>query len=171
MLRSRLVSFSLDKPPTHPPKPHFAWPLRALAWALRRVSVFIAVIAIAQRGLLRRAHGVEWSLEGTCKSCGRCCENLMLPRGRLADAPFIVWLRRFWHEGVNDFYPKQMMIDSSAGLLQAYGCRNWTADRRCARYALRPLVCRAYPALSLLDRPTPSPHCGYSVRPALRVVE
>jgi hypothetical protein len=170
VISSRVVPFSLDKPITHPPKPRFGWPLRSLAFLLRRIAVFVAVIAIWQRVFLRRVHGVEWTLEGSCKSCGRCCENLMLRVGKGSDWPIVIWLRRFWHEGVNDFYPKQLVIETSAGPLQAYGCRNWTADRRCARYSLRPLVCRAYPALSLLDRPVPAEHCGYRVRPSLEIL-
>ncbi|MCC6807182.1 MAG: YkgJ family cysteine cluster protein [Deltaproteobacteria bacterium] len=165
------MPFQLDAPLAHPPKPHFAWPLRALAFCLRRVAVFIAIIGVWQRVILRRAHGIEWTLDGTCKSCGRCCENLMLPSGKLASWRIVVWLRRFWHEGVNDFYPKAMFIESEGRSFQAYGCRNWTAEKTCARYTLRPFVCRVYPALALLDRPTPAQHCGYRVRERLRVVE
>jgi hypothetical protein len=136
----------------------------ALAFVLRRLTVLTAIIAMWQRGLLRRVHGTEWRLEGRCQSCGRCCENLLLPLGSRSSARAVVWIRRFWHEAVNDFYPKPLVLESDEGALQPYGCRNFTADRKCSRYALRPFVCRAYPALALLDRPQPRAHCGYKVR-------
>jgi hypothetical protein len=153
----------VPRPPLHhPPRRHFSWPLRALAFVLRRFAVLVAIVAVWQRTLLRRRRRTGWQLRGDCKSCGRCCDNFMLPSAGSGSA-LVRWLRAFWHEGVFDFYPRGWSVEGPDGPLAAYGCRNLTADRRCARYGLRPFVCRAYPALALYERPAPRAHCGFVV--------
>ena len=73
------------------------------------------------------------------------------------------WLRDFWHECVFDFYAKGNTLEHGSQRFAAYGCHNFGADRRCSRYALRPFVCRAYPALALRERPVVREHCGLRV--------
>jgi Fe-S-cluster containining protein len=72
-------------------------------------------------------------------------------------------LREFWHECVFDFYRKDLALEHGTQHFATYGCHNFTADRRCSRDGLRPVVCRAYPALALSDRPVVRAHCGLQV--------
>jgi len=153
--------FSLDRRLAPPKRLAAPWPVRVAAASMRRFAVLVAILAIAQRSLLRR--GLRWKLTGECKSCGRCCENLLLDVGDDDDSAVVRGLRRFWHETVFDFYPKVNVLDQNGGRYRAYGCRNFTAERTCSRYALRPFVCRAYPALALKERPHPKAHCGFKV--------
>jgi hypothetical protein len=145
----------------HPERRVFPWYLRLLAWPLRRAAVGVAVLAVAQRRVLRSLRGLPWKLQGDCRSCGRCCENLLLEVSN--ENSLSAALRNFWHECVFDFYRKGNVLEDGAQRYATYGCHNFTSDRRCAKYALRPLVCRAYPALALFDRPTPRAHCGFKV--------
>lgn len=154
--------FDLGRREAPPPRPRLHLALRPLAWLLRRAAVAIALVAMTQRPLLRALGRTQWRLSGSCRSCGRCCDNLLLPAAP-SSRPWVASVRRFWHEQVFDFYPKPMQLEHGSDQFLAYGCRNLTADRRCARYALRPLICRAYPALALYSTPAPKPHCGYSV--------
>lgn len=143
------------------PRPRVNLLLRALAWALRRLAVLVAMMAVAQRHVLRSTHRLNWKLEGSCGSCGNCCENLLLPVD--TKSPLVTALRRYWHEVVFDFFPRDFQLENEGKQFASYGCRNFTAERTCSKHRLRPFVCRAYPALALFDAPQPKPHCGYQL--------
>lgn len=154
------MAFSLN-PPAPPPRPNVTMALRLLAYLLRRAAVLVAVIAVQQRRWLRAWQRLPWQLQGTCRSCGSCCENLLLPvpqQGGVVRA-----LRRYWHEVVFDFYPRGFALQQGGVEYASYGCRNFNTQRQCDRYSLRPFVCRAYPALSLFDEPIIKQHCGYDL--------
>ena len=116
---------------------------------------------MVQRRVIRGLHRPGWRMTGACKSCGSCCENLLIEVGD--DPRARSWLRDFWHECVFDFYAKGNTLEHGSQRFAAYGCHNFGADRRCSRYALRPFVCRAYPALALRERPVVREHCGLRV--------
>lgn len=109
-------------------------------------------------------------LDFHCTQCGRCCEELWLP---LAMSEAVDWLRDGnpvavfcqaipWPGEPADSdeaaqYKRARSFAAMAGALpvrvlvslaapQGNHCPNLQADKRCAIYARRPSVCRAYPA-------------------------
>jgi hypothetical protein len=101
----------------------------------------------------------QWQLAGSCRKCGRCCQEIyvraterQLASGWFIDLTirWISWLFNFIH----------LRTEAERGYL-VFTCRSKLADGRCGDYFWRPNICRNYPLVDYFDRPTVFPDCGF----------
>jgi len=134
--------------------------------ALKRVALcgFRAGLA-AQRAWRRSRGDTPWTLGGSCRRSGGCCEAPAIAAGR---AVFTVAAARrlflAWQRHVNGF---ELVSTDARARLFVFRCTHFDrATRSCDSYGSRPGMCRDYPRL-LLFQPNPEllPGCGYRAIP------
>ncbi len=103
--------------------------------------------------------------KGTCKGCGKCCENIYVNHGK---SGFIKTREEFERLKIfHSFYRGLVLIgEDELGLL--FKCKHLDSKtRKCKIHFLRPPVCRNYPMEEIFKMGgTLSPDCGYGFEPA-----
>lgn len=104
----------------------------------------------------------RWQLEGQCKRCGICCQEIYLKiTPRQLSSKLFTNLAIKWISWVFDFI--LIKIDYENYYL-VWTCKHKLVDGRCGNYFWRPSVCRNYPLVDYFDEPKFIPGCGYSAR-------
>ncbi|OGC25129.1 hypothetical protein A2291_07035 [candidate division WOR-1 bacterium RIFOXYB2_FULL_42_35] len=101
----------------------------------------------------------RWKIEGKCKQCGICCEEILLkatPR-QLSSKLFMDIAIR-WISWLFDFI--LLRVDYENGYL-VWTCKHRCPDGKCGNYFWRPNVCRNYPLLDYFEEPKFLPDCGF----------
>jgi hypothetical protein len=135
-----------------------------LLCAVKRVALWCYRVDLA---LHRAWHRGErpWTLEGSCRRSGACCEAPALAVGRLTwSMPNVRRLFLAWQRRVNGF---ELVSADARARLFVFRCTHYDRERRsCDSYGSRPGVCRDYPC-NLMWQPAPEllPPCGYRARP------
>ena len=134
--------------------------------AVKRVALWNFRVNLAAARALRRLRGERpWTLQGSCRRSGACCEAPAIAVGRLVwSLPSARRLFFAWHRRVNGF----ALVSTDAGARAfVFRCTHYdAADRSCDSYDSRPGMCRDYPRF-LLWQPNPEmlPPCGYRATP------
>ena len=112
--------------------------------------------------LVRKPFKTQWTLEGKCKKCGKCCRDIGLTISpKLLKSRFTTEIVIRWVSWVFDFYLKHIQYDSC---LLVFGCKNQNPDGSCKVYKWRPNICRNYPIVDYLDKPVLYDFCGYRAK-------
>jgi hypothetical protein len=107
----------------------------------------------------------RWRLDGKCKKCGSCCQEIYLKiTPRQHASKFFTGLAVKWISWLFDFILLRADPDN---YYLIFTCKHRQADGRCGNYFWRPSVCRNYPLLDYFDEPKTLPGCGYSAKPVL----
>jgi uncharacterized protein len=133
---------------------------------VKRVALWSFRADLAFHRALRRARGERpWTLGGTCRRSGACCEAPAIAVGRLTwSLPSVRRLFLAWQRRVNGF--EHVSADARAHVF-VLRCSHFDREvRSCDSYDSRPGMCRDYPRL-LLWQPNPEllPPCGYRAIP------
>ncbi|MBN2057432.1 MAG: hypothetical protein JW782_01365 [Candidatus Saganbacteria bacterium] len=105
----------------------------------------------------------HWRIEGRCKQCGICCQEIYLKitpaqmKGRLFRRIAVAWI--CW---LFDFI--YLRTDYSFNCI-VFTCRHRLSDGRCGNYFWRPSVCRNYPLTDYFTEPKLLPNCGFRAVP------
>ena len=99
-----------------------------------------------------------WEIVGTCKECGKCCEDMhvILHQGddldddgpEVRNGPHLVKLlrkRNFTVESLEITYVDGDTRLRKPKLTALVSCKNLGSNRRCKKYAKRPRFCRDFP--------------------------
>jgi len=134
--------------------------------AVKRLALWSFRAQLAADRMLRRSRSERpWSLTGSCRRSGACCEAPAIAVGRLVRSlPSARRLFLGWHRRVNGF--ELVSVDHRARVF-VFRCSHFDpATRSCDSYDSRPGMCRDYPRL-LLWQPNPEmlPPCGYRATP------
>jgi len=100
-----------------------------------------------------------WKLQGKCKQCGICCQEIYLkinPR-QLASRLFTK-LAIAWISWIYDF--KLLKVDWDNFYL-VFTCKKRRPDGKCGDYGWRPNICRNYPLVDYFEEPKFLPGCGF----------
>jgi len=126
----------------------------------RLIIIFILLDNLITQSL-KRLFKTNYRIEGKCKKCGVCCQEILLKihpnllKGELITKTVIAWIS--W---IFDFY--LLYIDRENGYL-AFSCYHRLPDGSCGNYFWRPSVCRNYPLVDYFKKPELLPGCGYKV--------
>lgn len=147
----------------------------------RRVLAELAVpFFLLDRGahrLVGQFLPTEYVLEGSCHSCGVCCEQILghppgfVRRSQKAMLVFIAFHRLFHRF-------EAVARTQDGGVL--FRCGHLQSDGRCGIYRLRPLFCRNYPVMPARGQTALPALCSYKIaaravskmqkRPSLRIL-
>ncbi|NQT29407.1 MAG: hypothetical protein HQ596_02430 [Candidatus Saganbacteria bacterium] len=104
----------------------------------------------------------HWVLEGKCKQCGKCCEEIYLKiTPRQLSSKLFAKLAIWWITWLFDFILLKVDYDNHYLI---FTCKHRKPDGRCGNYFWRPNVCRNYPLVDYFDEPKVLPGCGYKAR-------
>src|SRR5512141_1083878 len=130
--------------------------------AVKRVALWSFRANLAAHRAVRRSRGERpWTLGGSCRRSGGCCEAPAISVGRVTwSMPAVRRLFLAWQRRVNGF--DLVTTDARARLL-VFRCSHFDpATRSCDSYDSRPGMCRDYPRLLLWQaNPEMLPGCGY----------
>jgi len=137
-----------------------------LRYAVKRVALWSFRANLAAHRAMRRARGERpWTLGGSCRRSGACCEAPAIAVGRLTRSlPSVRRLFLAWQRRVNGF--ELVSVDARARVF-VFRCSHFDlATRSCDSYGSRPGMCRDYPRLLLWQaNPEMLPPCGYRATP------
>ncbi|OGB87816.1 hypothetical protein A3J44_00035 [candidate division WOR-1 bacterium RIFCSPHIGHO2_02_FULL_45_12] len=101
----------------------------------------------------------RWRLEGKCKQCGACCQEIYLKiTPRQLSSKLFTALAVKWIGWVFDFILLRVDYDN---YYLVWTCKHKQAGGRCGNYFWRPSVCRNFPLVDYFDEPGFIPGCGY----------
>lgn len=124
------------------------------------IKSFIKEFFSALRNILRRAfHHILYRRAGICNNCGRCCRHVYLRNGGDLISSFDDYLEMLMEsEKLKRF---QVKGRDEQGYLY-FACNMVGSDNKCKDYHHRPLMCRAYPDLTMiLYDAVPKEDCGF----------
>jgi hypothetical protein len=134
--------------------------------AVKRVALWNFGANLAAARALRRLRGERpWTLRGSCRRSGACCEAPAIAAGRLVwSLPSARRVFLAWHRRVNGFI---LVSTDARARAFVFRCSHYdAATRSCDSYDSRPGMCRDYPRLLLWQAsPELFPPCGYRVTP------
>jgi len=105
----------------------------------------------------------QWKLEGSCKQCGKCCEEIYLKATpRQLSSKFFSGLAIKWITWLFDFILLKIDYDN---FYLIFTCKHRRADGKCGNYFWRPNVCRNYPLVDYFEQPKVLPGCGFCAKP------
>jgi hypothetical protein len=135
--------------------------------AVKRVALWNFRANLAAARALRRLRGERpWTLRGSCRRSGACCEAPAIAVGQLVwSLPSARRVSLWWHKRVNGF---ELVAADARARAFVFRCSHYdAATRSCDSYDSRPGMCRDYPRL-LLWQPNPEllPPCGYRAIPS-----
>src|SRR4030042_1602127 len=116
-----------------------------LRYAVKRVALWSFRANLAAHRAMRRARGERpWTLGGSCRRSGACCEAPAIAVGRLTRSlPNVRRLFLAWQRRVNGF--ALVSADARARVF-VFRCSHFDpATRSCDSYDSRPGMCRDYP--------------------------
>jgi Fe-S-cluster containining protein len=126
---------------------------------LRKIMLWLILLDNAITQGLKRLFPTAWKIGGSCKQCGKCCEEILLKaHPALLKGNWITKLTVKWIEWVFQFY--LIRIDREGKYL-VFSCHHRGADGKCQVYNWRPSVCRNYPLLDYFKEPRFLDGCGY----------
>jgi hypothetical protein len=134
--------------------------------AVKRVALWNFRVNLAAARALRRLRGERpWTLQGSCRRSGACCEAPAIAAGTVTWAvPLARRVFLWWQERVNGFELVRADEDDRSFVFR---CAHFDrATRSCDSYGSRPGMCRDYPRLLLWQAsPDLLPGCGYRASP------
>lgn len=103
-----------------------------------------------------------WVLEGKCKQCGVCCQEILLKiTPRQLSSPLFRTLAIKWTCWLFDFILLRVDYDNN---YLVFTCKHRLPSGKCGNYFWRPNICRNYPLVDYFDEPKMLPICGFSAR-------
>lgn len=80
---------------------------------------------------------------GSCKGCGKCCENIYVNHGKKG---FIKTEEEFYRLRLSHSFYRGLIIIGSDELGLTFRCKHLDPKtRKCTMHFFRPLICRNYP--------------------------
>ena len=126
---------------------------------LRKAILSLILLDNAITQGLKRLFPTRWKIAGSCKQCGKCCEEILLKaHPAILNDNWVTKIVVGWISWVFQFY--LIRIDR-AGKYLVFSCHNRGADGKCLVYRWRPSVCRNYPLLDYFKEPRFLDDCGY----------
>ncbi len=134
--------------------------------AVKRVARWGFQVDLAAHRLLLRSRGERpWTLGGSCRRSGACCEAPAIVAGRITwSVPSVRRLFLAWQRRVNGF---ELASTDDRTRVFVFRCSHFDrATRACDSYDSRPGMCRDYPR-DLMWQPSPDllPACGHRAIP------
>ena len=128
----------------------------------RSIIIFVLLDNFLTNLLKRVLFRTRWKLEGKCKMCGSCCQQIYLkisPRqlGSKLFAKLAIW----WICWLFDFILLEVDYDH---YYLIFTCKHLREDGKCGNYFWRPSVCRNYPLVDYFEEPKFLPGCGFHAR-------
>jgi uncharacterized cysteine cluster protein YcgN (CxxCxxCC family) len=129
---------------------------------MKKFLMIFVLVDNCLTNLASRLFPRRWQLEGTCRQCGRCCQeiHLKMTPGQMRSKLFtklavswISWLFGFILLAVDE--ENQSLV---------FTCKYLTAAGRCGNYPWRANVCRNYPLVDYFDEPKFLPGCGFRAK-------
>lgn len=120
---------------------------------------YMACVKVGIEFILFVGHKVLFTRAGKCKQCGKCCRHVYLRDGGKIINSFdeclsIVSIK-------SDLSAFRVKGRNTEGDL-FFGCEYVGRNNCCSNYAKRPVLCRAYPNISMLRYgAVPKEDCGY----------
>lgn len=110
--------------------------------------------------IMRRAfYSILYRRAGVCKQCGSCCRHVYLRNRGVLVRSFEEYLAMIMES--KRFKRFDVKGRDSDGYLY-FGCKYVTRENTCGDYKKRPLLCRAYPDLSMIMYDAvPKESCGF----------
>ena len=105
----------------------------------------------------------RWVLEGQCKRCGVCCQEILLRATKAQlKSNFFRKLTIRWISWLFDFI--LIRVDYENNYID-FTCKQRTGSGSCGNYFWRPHICRNYPLVDYFEQPRPLPNCGFKAQP------
>ena len=122
------------------------------------------VLSEAKKFFLNKILKRKYFRTGSCKGCGKCCENIYVNHGKKGFIKSVDEFNRlkFFHS----FYRGLELIgEDELGLL--FKCRHLdSVTRKCKIHFFRPPICRKYPMEEIFKMGgILTPDCGYKLTP------
>ena len=128
----------------------------------RFVLSFVLLDNFITQTLKKHLFRSRWEIEGKCKMCGVCCQEILLTmtprqtRSRLFTKIAIMWISWLF-----DFI--LLRVDYENNYL-AFTCKHRRSDGKCGNYTWRPNICRNFPLVDYFDEPRLLPYCAFKAK-------
>ena len=128
----------------------------------RIIIIFVLLDNFLTNFLKKYIFKSNYVLEGKCKQCGVCCQEILLKiTPAQMSSKLFTNLAIKWISWLFDFI--LLKIDYEHGYL-AFTCKHICPDGKCGNYFWRPSVCRNYPLVDYFEEPRTLPGCGFNAR-------
>ncbi len=105
----------------------------------------------------------RWVLEGKCRQCGNCCQEILLKMTpRQISSKFFTSVAIKWISWLFDFILLRVDYDNQ---YLAFTCKHRKSNGKCGNYFWRPSICRNYPLVDYFEEPRLLPGCGFIAKP------
>jgi len=129
---------------------------------IRTILRIIRDIDGALMALTNRFFSTQYTLTGTCRKRGICCQNIAVYLSpSFWRFQHLKRLAIFWYECVYCF---RLKSEKKEWGVIIFHCTYLQKNGHCGIYKKRPMICRQYPAPRYFGRPEILPGCGYSFK-------